>query len=566
MAAINSVGMGSGVLTSTVIDQLKANDTTMMVTPIDNKITVNTQKQQALNLLQSLTTSFSASVSSLESSSLYQNRIVSGTTAGVNVTAVSGVALQNFTIANTKLATTDVVQSGAFAASTNPATAGAGKLNLNVNGTDYLINYTASTTYDDLKTLINDTVGADVTASILQTGTSAFSLILNSKNTGQAQQITMTDLTGNLNSTLKTDSLKSAAFATSTTSIATGSGALTLTDGNGIATLFNYSNSPATTLSGLADMINKDPVAGASVHAAVIKNDLGTYNLVLTAKNGTQPITLSDQASGGTLNTNLTTGATTTSGSMSDIQAASDSSFKYNGITLTRTSNTITDITAGMTINLLADASSANISITQDAQPIKDAMQGLTDSYNTLTKQLDAMTTTDPTTNTPGLFNGDNSINGISRDIRNILTSSSSIGQSLTQYGLTLNRDGSMSFSSTDFDTKMAANPDAMANYFSGQTTIDTYGNAHTTDGVFNTLYNNINNLTATNGTLTALSTGLTTDATSLQTNKTNTVALLNSKYATMTSQFIAYDAIMTNMTNQFSSLSQQISAAAAGK
>lgn len=565
---ISSLGAGSGVLTSSVIDQLKANDTTMLVTPIQNKITTNTQQQQSMSLLESLTTSFGASVSTLQNASTFANSTVAGTTSSVSVTADNGVSAQNFTIANTKLATSDVVQSGSFSSSTATIAKGAGNLNMNVNGVDYAIPYTATTTYSDLQTAINKAAGTTVKASILQTGTSAYSLVLHSQNTGAAQQITLTDLGGNLNSTLTTNSFKTDSFASNTSSIATDSGTFTLAAG-GITKDFKYT--ATTSLNDLATMINSDPTASANVNAAIIKNDAGTYNLVLTAKGSNQsdPITLSDGAGGttGSLNAQFTTNTTTSSGSLADIQSASDSSFKYNGITLTRASNTITDINPGVTINLLAtdSSSTASISITQNTQPIKDALQSLVTSYNSLQAQLQTMTTasgTTTTTSTSALFSGDNSLRSIQKDINHILTSSSSSGLSLMQYGLSFNDDGTLSFDSTTFDTTTAKSPANMENYFSGQTTVDSVGNVHTTDGVFNTLNNYMDNLTSSNGIITLETNGLTSAATKLQVNETKVTDSLNQKYATMSAQFAAYDAIMTNMTNSFAPLLSTINSA----
>ena len=576
---LSSLGIGSGVLTSSVIDQLKANDTTLTITPIDNNITKNTQKQQAMSLLSSLATSLNGSVSSLQNDTLYQQRTVAGSNTGVSVTATAGVGIQNFTIANTKLATTSVSQSGTFTVSTNPVATGAGNLNINVNGTDYKIAYTASMTYDDLKTKINDVAGTDLTASILQTSDTGYSLVLNSDTTGANQQITLTDLTGKLNANLQSDALKSDAFTSNSAKISTTGtgGTLTLTTGGTGGTSKDFIYDGTTNLNTLASMINADPTASASVTARVIKNDVGTYNLVLTAKGAAEnkPISLTDSSAGdadqkllfdATAPSNSPIGtATTTSGNISNIQAASDASLSYNGITITRSTNNITDITAGVTIDLLSDNASANIAITQDAKPIKDAMQSFVDSYNAMNTQLTSMTQTNTTTNVVGLFNGDSSINGIDRAIKNIVTSSNSAGLSLTQYGINVNQDGTLSFDSTAFDTKMAVSPDAMAKYFSGVTTVDSYGNSTRTDGVFNTLYTNLDNLTKSNGVLANLTTGLTTEATFLTNDKTRATDSLNARYSTMTQQFIAYDTIISNLNNQFSTLSQQISMAVNG-
>lgn len=564
--AMSSLGIGSGVLTSSVIDQLKANDTKLIIAPLDKKIATNTQKQDSMTLLSSLSTSLYGAASSLEDTTLYQKRTVTGANDNVSVTADAGVAIQDFTLSDIKMATTSVLQSGSFSDSTKTIATGSGKLNFNVNGTNHIIAYDSSMTYDDLKAKINDVAGSDVKASILQTSDKGFSLIINSKNTGTNQQVTLTDLSGKLNNTLKSDSIMSGAFSTTGAKFATASGTLTLGVGSDNYT-FAYTKD--TTLSNLVDMINKDPIAGASVTARAIKNDAGTYNLVLTAKGDAEnkTLTLADQASGGSASSLLTT-TTASTGDVSSIQAATDASFKYNGITLTRASNSITDINAGLTINLLSNTTTttANISVIQDAQPIKDAMKNLVDSYNSVSKQLTAMTQADVANNVVGLFNGDSSINGIDRAIKQIITSTSDTGLSMTQYGINVNQDGTLSFDNGVFDKKMAEDPNAMAEYFSGKTTIDANGTAQTKDGVFTTLYNDLKNLTKYNGVLDNLANGLKTEATTLTEDKTKATASLNARYDTMTQQFIAYDAIISNLNNQFSSLSQQISMAVNGK
>ena len=557
--ALSSLGIGSGVLTSSVIDQLKASDTAMEITPINNKITANTQKQQDISLLDSLLSSFSSSVSSLSSNSLYQNRTVSGSSAGASVTASAGADIQNFTISNTKLATSDILQSGSFSDPTATVANGAGTLNLNVNGKDYKIAYDATTTYQGLKQAITDAAGADVKASVLQTGDSAYSLVLNSNTTGKNQQITLTDMSGQLNSNLLGDSLKSGDFTSSTSAVATGSGKLTLSTGGSV------SYTSTTSLTDLANSINSDATASANVTARVIQNGSGTYNLVLSAKgsNQTTPITLTD-SSGGSMSTLLTNSANTTSmiGGATDVQSASDASFQYNGINMTRSSNTITDVSSGITINLLSNSSStANISITQDTQPIKDAMSSMVTSYNALQAQLKTLTNSDTSSGAAaGDFSGDSTINSIDRGLKNILTSTDPTGLGLTQYGLSINSDGTLSFDSTAFDTQNAVNPNALSNYFSGGTTVDSNGKSTTSVGVFTTLYNDLDNLTnSTSGTLTNFLTGLKTQGTDLQANLTQTTNLLDARYATLTSKFIAYDSAISQLNNSFSALSQQI-------
>lgn len=458
--SVSSLGAGSGVLTATVIDQLKAADTKAIITPIDNKITLQKQKNSALSLLSSLLTTFKSSVSSLGDTALYQQRSVSGNTSSVSVTANSGVAVQSFSVSNTLMALNNVKESGKFSSGSNSVATGSGTMALSVGGVSYSINYTASTTLDSIKDSINSVAGGSVKASTLQVGTNDYRLVLTSVKTGEDQTISLTDSVG------------------------------------------------------------------------------GALDTKLLAYD-----------------------ASTNPTGMQEIQAARDASFKYNGITMTRSSNTVTDIVPGMTLNLLEDSGSANISISQDTQAISDSLSSFVSSYNSLTSQLTSMTTTDVEAGTVGIFNGDNSINSITREINRLVTSVSSSGLSLPQFGIDLSETGTMSFNSSTFLTKFKADASASEAFFAGTTTTDSYNNTKTTDGLFTSLNTLMARYTDSNGIVNTLTTGSATEMKALTTNKTKSQALLDARYDAMTARFIQYDTIMTKLTNQFASLKTQISA-----
>ncbi|MFZ2889703.1 flagellar filament capping protein FliD [Sulfuricurvum sp.] len=463
--AVSSLGAGSGVLTSTVIDQLKAADTTAIITPITNKITLETKKSSALSLVSSLLTTFQANASALNDDTLYQGRSVSGSTDAVSVTANAGVTVQSFSISDTSLALNNIKESGSFTATSSLISSGSGTLTLGIASTSYSIDYTASTTLETLKDAINSAAGSVVKASTLQVGTNDYRLVLSSVATGEDQAITLSD------------------------------------------------------------------------------------------------------SSGGTLDSKLLAYHITTNPTgMQDIQTAQDASFKYDGITITRSSNTITDITPGMTINLLQNSGSANIAITQNTTAISDAMSSFVTSYNSLNTQITSLTTSDTTAGTIGVFNGDSSIYGITRAINQIVTSVSSDGFSLPQFGIDLAEDGTMSFDSSIFLSKFDEDTTAAEAFFRGTTTIDSLGNSSTTDGMFTSLDTLLTSYTtASSGIMATLTSASSANITSLNTNKTRSQALLDARYEAMTARFVQYDAIMTKLTNQFSSLKNQISMAING-
>lgn len=458
---ISSLGIGSNVLTADVIDKLKAADTAGMITPIDNKITLQKQKGQALTLLNSLLSTFQTSVSALGNDTLYQARSVSGNTSNVSVTAASGVNVQSFTISNTQLALNDVKESGAFTSTGATVASGSGTLTLASGGVTYGVAYTNSMTLEELKDAINTQANGKIVASTLQVGTNDYRLVLRSVDTGAAQAITLSDSVG------------------------------------------------------------------------------GTLDAKLYS----------------------TYDATTNPTGVQSIQTAQDASFKYNGITLTRSSNTITDITPGMTIKLLADSTStANIAITQDITAVSDEMANLVQSYNTLTSQLNDMTTTDVAAGKVGVFNGDSSINGIGREITRLMTSLNGNGHSLAQYGIDLSQTGTMSFNSSTFATKYNADITASNTFFSN--VVDPINKE---EGIFTKLEALMVHYTSSTGVMSNLTTGSDTALKALNTNKTRSQALLDARYAAMTARFAQYDSMISKLNNQFSSLSQQISMATNG-
>lgn len=455
---VSSLGIGSSVLTADVIDKLKANDTANMITPIDKKITTQSQKDSALSLLSSLLSSFKSNASTLSDDTLYQKRNVSGNTDAVSVTALSGSDIQSFSITDTVMAKKSILESGSFSSETAMVSSGSGTMSLSVDGSSFNINYTNTTSLLDLKDSINTAAGTKVTASILQTGANEYHLVLTSKETGTSQNISLSDSVG-----------------------------------------------------------------------GTLNNQLKTYD-ASTNPTGTQ-----------------------------SIQTASDASFKYNGISITRASNSVDDLVIGVTINLLKDGGSANVGITQNTTAISDEVKNLATSYNTLIKQLDDMTLSDLTNGKVGIFNGDNTIKSIKREVTKMITSVDSNGQSLAQYGIGLTEAGVMTFTQSEFDAKMSADPTGLEAFFSGSTS----ASGEYTEGVFGNLNTLMDSYTSSSGLMSTLTKASKDETKALNTEKTRATALLTARYDTMTARFAEYDSIISKLNNQFASLQQQINAMA---
>ncbi|MFZ5375171.1 MAG: flagellar filament capping protein FliD [Campylobacterota bacterium] len=457
-SSISSLGIGSGVLTADVIEQLKAADESRLITPIDNKLDLQKQKETAFDLLNSLISSFKSSVSALSYDSLYGKRSVSVTGGNLEVVAEAGAAPESFTLKTVQLAQKNIQQSGTFASATSTVADGSGTMGITVNGTTYNVAYTASTTLEGLATAINDAAGTAVKASVLQTGASEYRLVLSSQNTGSDQTISVSD-------------------------------------------------TPDTPGSGLVDAIYNDAT--------------------------------------------LTSGFTT-------VLNAQDAILEYNGISVTRSSNEVSDLINGVTLKLKSEGETANVNITQDQEAIVTEMKLFVESYNTLISNLRDMTMSNQETGAQGVFNGDNFIKSISREINNILISVSSDNKSLMNYGIDIDKSGTMSFNSTTFKSALASDPTGVNLFLAGG--YDT-ATGQTKTGLFSTLNDKITEYTGYNGLLNNYQSNLDKKMSSLNDERSRMLASLESRYEILTKRFSAYDAVISKINAQFSSLNMMIQA-----
>jgi flagellar hook-associated protein 2 len=166
------------------------------------------------------------------------------------------------------------------------------------------------------------------------------------------------------------------------------------------------------------------------------------------------------------------------------------------------------------------------------------------------------MTVADKETGATGVFNDESFVKNIRRELTGVITSMTN-GDSLMQYGLDLNRSGSMSFNSSALEEKMASDPEAVKLFFTGGT--DTYGNERA--GIFETIDDKIKSYTGYGQLLSNFESGLKSEAQNLTENYTRAQETLDNRYEIMTKRFTAYDAMISRVNSQFSSLQQMISA-----
>ncbi|MBU0720399.1 flagellar filament capping protein FliD [bacterium] len=212
---ISSLGVGSSILTQDVLDQLRAADESAQITPIDLSLANENDKKDALALIDASMTNLIDSITEIKTQSLFDERSTTVSGTAVEVTAEANSDIQDFTLSVTNIATKQIEQSGAFTARTETIANAAGSVSFSVGAAAPItIDYDETTTLDDFKKLINDQAGDLVDATIVQINSGEFRLFISAANTGDAQNIAISDTSGNLKDTRLTTSFDASAVQT----------------------------------------------------------------------------------------------------------------------------------------------------------------------------------------------------------------------------------------------------------------------------------------------------------------------------------------------------------------
>ena len=175
------------------------------------------------------------------------------------------------------------------------------------------------------------------------------------------------------------------------------------------------------TLAGLRDAIN---AADADVTASILKTSASSYALVLKSREGADHamrITTEDAGAAGLAG--FAYGSVDT-----DIQtiAASDALLRLDGTTITRDSNSITDLLDGMKLTLKSTSSTASlISARHDTATATAAMQLVVDGLNGMNEMLGSMSKRGVGGEEDGPLAGDPLVRALHRQLRGFTTTPS---------------------------------------------------------------------------------------------------------------------------------------------
>jgi len=218
-------------------------------------------------------------------------------------------------------------------------------------------------------------------------------------------------------------------------------------------------DSSNNTLDGVRLAINN---SGADIKASFL-NDGSATNPIRLVISGTKTGVDNSVSFG-------TSGALT----FTETQAAQNASLTLDGITITKSSNTVTDIIAGTTLKLQS-AGSGTITLSSDFDAVKEKISSFVDGYNELVTFIKEQQFLDPDTFETGLLFGNFTVQNLQQTLRNIFSSRveglSGDFNSLSQIGIRSQADGTLEIDDGDLTEALTSDIGNVARLFASKGT-----------------------------------------------------------------------------------------------
>jgi flagellar hook-associated protein 2 len=310
----------------------------------------------------------------------------------------------------------------------------------------------------------------------------------------------------------------------------------------------------------LADIKSAINGANMGVTASIINDGTSNYlsftSTSTGAKNAMQ-ISVSDPS----LNALTYTGDPATS-DMAQTVGAQDAVIFVDTVKITKPSNTITDAIEGLTLNLTATTASGvstKVNLAPEMSGVQTAIQNFVKAYNDATKSMADLTAYDVSTGTGAVLNGDSTVRSVQNQLRSLI-GSSVVGApagsaSLTDLGITTQRDGSLAIDSTKLTTALADPTKNLTAMFASVGTNRGFGAQM--DVVLGRILSPV-------GTITTHTNGINSSIKDIGKQRDTINLRLVGVEARYRKQFAALDTAMASMTTTSTYLTQQLASLAA--
>jgi flagellar hook-associated protein 2 len=173
-----------------------------------------------------------------------------------------------------------------------------------------------------------------------------------------------------------------------------------------------------------------------------------------------------------------------------EIVAGQDAEITLDGITFTRSTNQISDVIAGITLDLIGAHENATITlnVVRDYEGVKDKIKELVDSYNKVVSYIAAQNEAPGEGNATKPLYADTSLYTVKSTLRSIILSGVTGRDSgldhLSLIGINIDKTGQLSINNAKLDGYLKSNFEDVVNLFSAQGTSTNSSLTYITSGI----------------------------------------------------------------------------------
>jgi flagellar hook-associated protein 2 len=199
--------------------------------------------------------------------------------------------------------------------------------------------------------------------------------------------------------------------------------------------------------------------SAAGVAAAINQANLGVTANVVNADGGQTILQLTSTKTGtaGAFTSGNGDGTGDFIGGLTSITTAQDAQIQVgsgaNGYTVTSPTNSFSDVIPGVTFTVSAVATNVTIGVTSSGQAISDAVNALVTAANAATSEIGSDTAQG------AALAANASVSSLSQSILRAVSNGTPSGGSFDTYGITIDKNGVMSFDASTFAAAYAADP-----------------------------------------------------------------------------------------------------------
>ena len=220
---------------------------------------------------------------------------------------------------------------------------------------------------------------------------------------------------------------------------------------------------PAKSLAEVRDMVN---AANAGITATVLTDASGARLVFRSSATGAIngfKVTVTDTDGNNVDTSGLSALAYDPSVgvvTMSQALAAANASALINGAPVSSTTNTLTNVVDGMTLQFQRETTApVQVTTAADKDAIRKKVEAFVSAYNDLNNELAAQTKYDAATKTAGTLQGDSAAVSLRSSLRNTLRGSSGASTTFTRLadiGFDVQQDGTINLNSSKLDNALA--------------------------------------------------------------------------------------------------------------